>query len=45
MIYTTLFPAQYQTSYTAGFEAEKAEYIQQVAQETVLENKEVINLK
>ena len=45
VIYTTLFPAQYQTSYTAGFETEKAEYIQQVAQETVLENKKVINIE
>ena len=45
VIYTTLFPAQYQSKYTAGFEAEKAEYIQQAAQKTVLENKAVINLK
>jgi hypothetical protein len=45
VIYTTLFPAQYQTSYTAGFETEKAEYIQQVAQESVLENKKVINIE
>ena len=45
VIYTTLFPAQYQTSYTAGFAPEQAEYIQQVAQKTVLENKAVINLK
>ena len=45
VIYTTLFPAQYQTSYTAGFEAEQAEYIQQVAQESVLENKKVINIE
>jgi hypothetical protein len=45
VIYTTLFPAQYQTSYTAGFTAEQAEYIQQVAQESVLENKKVINIE
>ncbi len=45
VIYTTLFPAQYQSKYTAGFTAEQAEYIQQTAQKTVLENKAVINLK
>ena len=45
VIYTTLFPAQYQSSYTAGFSPEQAEYIQQVAQRSVLENKAVINLK
>ena len=45
VIYTTLFPAQYQSSYTAGFSPEQAEYIQQVAQRSVLENRAVINLK
>ena len=45
VIFTTIFPAQYQSDYTAGFDAAKAEYIQQVAQKTVLENKDVINLK
>ena len=45
VIYTTLFPAQYQSSYTAGFSPEQAEYIQQVAQRSVLENRAVINLR
>lgn len=45
VIYTTIFPAQYQSKYTAEFPAEQAEYIQQVAQKTVLENKAVINIK
>lgn len=45
VIYTTLFPAQYQSKYTAGFESEKAEYIQQAAQKVVLENKKVINIE
>ena len=45
VIYTTLFPAQYQSAYTAGFSPEQAEYIQQVAQRSVLENRAVINLK
>ena len=45
VIYTTLFPAQYQSKYTAEFPAEQAEYIQQVAQKTVLENKTTLNIK
>lgn len=45
VIYTTLFPAQYQSDYTAGLDATQAEYIQQTAQKTVLENKVVINIK
>ncbi len=45
VIYTTLFPQAYQTSYTAGFDAAQAEYIQQAAQKTVLENRAVINIK
>jgi hypothetical protein len=45
VIYTTIFTAQYQSKYTAEFPAEQAEYIQQVAQKTVLENKATLNIK
>lgn len=34
----------YQTSWTADFDPELAEYIQQVAQETVFDNRGLINL-
>jgi len=34
----------YQTSWTADFDTELAEYIQQVAQETVFDNRGLINL-
>jgi hypothetical protein len=40
-----LFGERYQTTYTAGFASEKAEYIQRTAQETVLQNKEILNIK
>ncbi|MBP3564560.1 MAG: SGNH/GDSL hydrolase family protein [Alistipes sp.] len=45
VIYTVLFGEPYQTSYTAGFASEKAEYIQRIAQETVFQNKDVLNIK
>lgn len=45
VIYMTLFGQQYQTAYTADFDSEKAEYIQRTAQETVLQNKDVLNIK
>lgn len=45
VIYTTIFGTPYQTDFTAGFDAEKAEYIQQTAQKTVLENKAILNIK
>jgi hypothetical protein len=45
VIYTVLFGERYQTTYTAGFASEKAEYIQRTAQETVLQNKEILNIK
>ena len=45
VIYATIFVQPYQSSFTAGFDEEKAEYIQQVAQQTVLENKSLLNIK
>ena len=45
VIYTTLFGQPYQTDFTAGFDGEKAEYIQQAAQKCVLENKAILNIK
>jgi hypothetical protein len=45
VIYATLFGQPFQTKYTAGFLSEKAEYIQQAAQKTVLENKAILNIK
>lgn len=45
VIYTTIFGQPYQTKYTAGFDSEMAEYIQRTAQESVLENKEILNIK
>lgn len=45
VIYATLFGQPFQTNYTAGFLSEKAEYIQQAAQKTVLENKAILNIK
>ena len=45
VIYTTIFLSPYQTTFTAGFASEKAEYIQQAAQKTVFENKMILNIK
>lgn len=45
VIYTTLFPQPYQTSYTNGLDSAQAEYIQQVAQKSVLENKKMLGIK
>ena len=45
VIYTTIFVSPYQTDYTAGLDAEKAEYIQQTAQKCVLESKAILNIK
>lgn len=43
-IFATIFQKNYQTTFTAGLESELAEYIQQVAQQTVLNNKVLLNL-
>lgn len=45
VLYSTIFPKPYQTAYTAGFSPEMAEIIQQTAQQTVLNNKTLINMK
>ena len=45
VIYTVLFGLPYQTNYTANFDSAVAEYIQRTAQETVLQNKDVLNIK
>ena len=44
VIYMTIFAKPYQSDYTAGFDAQTAEYIQQSAQKTVLENREILGL-
>ncbi len=44
VIYATMLGRHYQTSWTADFDPELAEYIQQVAQETVFDNRGLINL-
>lgn len=45
VIFTTLFQKPYQTTVTNDLPPEQAEYIQQVAQRTVLENKELLNIR
>lgn len=45
VIFTTLYGKPYQTGFTMGFPAEQAEYIQRVAQQTVLENTTLLNIK
>lgn len=45
VIYCTMFPKHYQTSYRAGLPEETAEYLQQTAQNAVLDNRELLNIK
>lgn len=45
VIFATIYQCPYQTACTNGLEPELAEYIQQVAQQTVLNNKSLLNLK
>ena len=45
VIFTTIYGKPYQTACTLGFPAEQAEYIQRVAQQTVLENLTLLNIK
>lgn len=45
VIFTTIFLKHYQTGYHAGFSPEVAEYIQQVAQNTVFNNLRLLNIK
>lgn len=45
VFFTTIYQRQYQTDFTAELSIEDAEYIQQVAQKTVLENLNLLNIK
>lgn len=45
VIFTTIYGKPYQTDCTLDFPAEQAEYIQRVAQQTVLENLTLLNIK
>lgn len=44
-IFTTMYPRHFQTDYTAGLEPATAEYLQQVGQNTVLDNLRLLNIK
>lgn len=44
VIFTTITGKPYQSSYTAGLDPELAEYLQQVAQQTVLDNLKLLNM-
>lgn len=43
-IFATIFQKHYQTTYTAGLDVELAEYIQQVVQKIIFENRKLLNL-
>ena len=45
VIFTTIFGRQYQTGFTADLPAEQAEYLQQTAQRTVLDNLVLLNIR
>ena len=45
VIFSTIFQKPYQTEYTEGIPEEKAEYVQQVAQHTVLDNLRLLNIQ
>lgn len=45
VIFTTIYGKPYQTDCTMGFPAEQAEYIQRIAQQTVLENSVLLNIE
>lgn len=45
VIFTTIYGRPYQTDCTMGFPAEQAEYIQRIAQQTVLENRVLLNIE
>ncbi len=45
VIYTTMFPKRYQSKFRAGMSGPEAEYLQQVAQSTVLDNLTLLNFK
>lgn len=45
VIFTTIYQKQYQSDYNADLDPEVAEYLQHVAQNTVLTNKKLLNIK
>ncbi len=45
VIYTTMLGKPYQSTWTDNLDPELAEYIQQVAQQTVFDNKDLLNIK
>lgn len=45
VIYTTMLGKPYQSTWTDNLDPELAEYIQQVAQQTVFDNKHLLNIK
>lgn len=45
VIYTAMFPKRYQSGYRAGLSGSLSEYLQQVAQSTVLDNLTLLNFK
>lgn len=45
MLYTTMLGKPYQSTWTDNLDPELAEYIQQVAQRTVFDNKYLLNIK
>ena len=45
VIFTVIYQRRYQTEFTMNIPPEQAEYIQQVAQQTVFDNLELLNIK
>ena len=45
VIFTTIYGKPYQTDCTMGLPPEQAEYLQRIAQQTVLENRTLLNLE
>ncbi len=45
VIYTTMFPKRYQTKFRAGLSGADAEYLQRIAQSTVLDNLTLLNFR
>lgn len=45
VIFATIFPHHYQTGFDAGLPSAEAEYLQQVAQQTVLQNLRLLNIE
>ena len=44
VIFTVIYQRRYQTDYVMNIQREQAEYIQQVAQQTVFDNLELLNI-